>query len=470
MGCIDQFAQNLYTFSKDFCLEVFCAGRTAQNVGAALEATDRAKQRESPLQPKLMMWLILSLPIFRSEAIPAVLARLISGLRGTGKTLPLEPAGDDAIAHARRRLGVAPLRHFFHTQAREIRPAPSFHGLRVWSFDGTTLSMPDTKENRRIFGYRKTSRGRCAFPELKIVALQDSVSRQFRDVRFNQWDASERALATSLLTHLEEGDLTLLDRGFYAAWFFQALRARRSHFLARVPAYVKLRQIRRTSRRPGDYLAWITLRVRLPKGQKIQGSMGRPVTHRKVRLMVRVVEYSIPGFQHVRLVTSLLDPAITAKEWVLAYHRRWDIELSFDELKTHQSSTAQGVPKTSFRSQTPRNVMQEAYALVASYNLLRETIARAAQRRSLDPHKISFVGSYRAITHMLPRMQGAIALDLPGLYEQLLDDIAKALIDRPRRPRRYPRVVKRKMSNFKLKRHRHQQQIVDFRTQIRIGA
>lgn len=470
MGCIDHFAQNLYTFSKDFCLEVFSAGPTAQNIERALQATGRGKQRKSPLQPKLMMWLVLSLPIFRSEAIPAVLARLLSGLRGTGKTLPLQPAGDDAIAHARRRLGVAPLRHFFHAQAQEIRPAPSFHGLRIWSIDGTTLSMPDTEENRRIFGLRKTSRGRCAFPELKLVALQDTLSRQFRDVRFNLWDASERALAASLLDHLGEGDLTVLDRGFYAAWYFQAVRARRSHFLARVPAYVKLRRIRGTSRRKGDYLAWVTLRVPLPKGQKVQGARGHPFTHREIRLMVRVIEYSIPGFQHVRLMTSLLDPEIPAKDWVLAYHRRWDIELSFDEIKTHQGSTAQGTLKTSFRSQTPRNVMQEAYALVAAYNLLRGTIAQAAKCHRLDPDKISFIGGYRAIMHMLPRMQGALISDLPRLYEQLLLDLAQALIDRPRRPRRYPRVVKQKMSNFKLKRPHHRQQLVDFRTQIRIGA
>lgn len=469
MGCIDNLAQNLYHFSKAFCLEVFSAGRTAHNIEAALDATGRAQQRNSPLQPKLMMWLILSLPIFRSESIPAVLARLLSGLRSTGPTLPLYPVGDDAIAHARRRLGVAPLRHFFQAQAREIRPEVSFHGLRVWSIDGTTLTMPDTEENRRVFRLRKSGRGRCAFPELKLVALQDAGSRQFRAVRFNPWDASERALAATLLPSLEEGDLILLDRGFYAMWFFQAIRDRKSHFLIRVPAYAKLRRIRGTSRQSGDYLALVTYRKPLPKGQRIQGARGAPATHRTVRLIVRVVEYSIPGFQHVRLMTSLLDPEITAKEWVLAYHRRWDIELSFDEIKTHQGSAA-GALKTSFRSLTPRNVMQEAYSLVSAYNLLRETIARAAKRRSLDPDKISFVGSHRAITHMLPRMQGAIVADLVGLYEQLLDDIAGSQIDRPRRPRRYPRVVKQKMSNFKLKRPRHRQELVDFKARIRIGA
>lgn len=470
MGCIDRSGQELYPFSRDFTVEALCPGMTGKNIEAALRETGRDRQRRSPLQPKLMMWLMLCIAIFRSDSIPAVLARLISGLRGLVKTLPLQPAGDDAIAHARRRLGVAPLRRFFQVQAQEVRPASSFHGLRVWAIDGSTLLMPDTQENQRVFGLRKASRGRCAFPELKVVALQDTLSRRFRDLRWNQWNSGERDLAVSMLAHLDEGDLVLLDRGLYAAWFFRAIRARGSHFLSRVPGHVKLRRIRGSTRQRGDYLSWVTLRVALPKGQKIPGPKGRPITYRLLRLLVRVIEYRIPGFQDVRIATSLLDPGIDAHDWVLAYHRRWDIEMAFDELKTHQSSTAQGVPKTTFRSHTPRNVMQEAYALVAAYNLLRDTMARAADHRSLDPQKLSFVGSFRAITHMLPRMQGALARDLPLLYNQLLDDIAEALIDRPRRPRRYPRVVKLKMSKFMTKRPHHQQQLVDFRTQIRIGA
>jgi hypothetical protein len=469
MGCIDQSGQELYTYAKGFTVEALCPGHTAENIKSALRETERDRQRRSPLQPKLMMWLMLCLPIFRSESIPAVLARLISGLRGSRKTLSLKPVSDGAIAHARRRLGVRPLRHFFQAQAREIRPAPSFKGLRVWAFDGTSLTMPDTEENRRVFGLRKAGRGRCAFPDLKAVALQDTVTRQFRDVRWNQRDASERDLAASMLGHLGEGDLVLLDRGLYAAWFFDAIRTRGSHFLGRVPAQPKLRPIRGTSRRQGDYLACMEAPVPLPE-ERWHMNHGKLVKYDTLKLVVRVIEYRIRGFERVRLVTSLRDRSITAMDLVLQYHRRWDIELAFDELKTHQSSTAQGTPKTTFRSHTPRNVMQEAYALAAAYNLLRDSIARAADRRSLNPHTISFVETCRAITHMIPRMRGALASDLRLLHEQLLDDLADAQIDRPRRPRRYPRVVKQKMSNFKRKRPHHRQQIGDFRSQIRIGA
>jgi hypothetical protein len=146
------------------------------------------------------------------------------------------------------------------------------------------------------------------------------------------------------------------------------------------------------------------------------------------------------------------------------------MELALDELKTHQSSTAVGTLKTIFRSHTPRNVMQEAYALVAAYNLIRSILAEAANRNRLDPNRISFVGSLRVISLMLPRMRGALSSRLPVLYDQLLLDIAEALIDRPRRARWYPRVVKVKMSNFKLKRPHHHELKFDFKAHIRIGA
>jgi len=470
MFTIGDTRRKLSELARSFTVEALCSGTTAQSVEAALATTGRGGQRASPLDPKLMMWLVLCLPIFRSDSISAVLSRLLSGLRDLVLTLSLRPVDDDAIAHARRRLGVAPLREFFRAQAQEIRPDPSFHGLRVWSIDGSTLSMPDTPENRETFGLPKTARGCCGFPHLKIVALQDVFSRRLRDVAFRKWNASERDAAAGLLGNLEDGDLVLLDRGFYGFWFFQAIRARKSHFLVRVPSYVKLKPVRGTSKKSGDYLAWIQGKIALPEGQTIQGRRGRPATHVPVRMLVRVIEYQIRGFERVRLITSLLDPEISAREWVLEYHRRWEIEISLDEMKTHQSSTAQGTPRTIFRSRTPRNVMQEAYALVAAYNLIRGTIAHAAERHGLDPDKISFVGTFRAISHMLPRMRGARAHELVRLHDQLLLDIAEALIDRPRRARAYPRVVKVKMSNFKRKRPHHRQVLVDFRTTIRIGA
>lgn len=451
MECIGNFGDKLFRIGQDFTVEVIARGGVQAKLREALKASGQLEQRASPLQPMLMMWLILHLPVFRSDSIPAVLGRLMGGLRGRFPQLPLEPMGDDALAHARIRIGVAPLRHLFQALGGTVRPEPSFHGYRLWSIDCVQMTMPDTPRNWAVFKPQRTSRGRAAFPRMRVAGLQDAVGRRFRDVRFGPLSTGERNLARPLLRHLSAGDLVSLDRGFYGAALLHQIRSRQAHFLVRVPSNVKLKAIAGTRKRDGDYIAEVQPDPTLPA------------------LRLRIIEYNMRGFGKVRLATSLLDLAIPAMDWILAYHRRWEIEMGFDEIKTHQSSYAGGTLKTIFRSKTPRGVVQEVYALFCSYNLIRETMALAAASHKIPTESLSFVGALRAIAHMLPRMRSAATDQLPHLYKQLLDDIAAQKLQRPRRSRRYPRVVKVKMSNYALKRPRHHQVFFDL-SLIRIGA
>lgn len=470
MSFFGRTREELEQLSRHFSVEALCVGKTDDFITEALCASGRAIQRKSPLQPKLVMWLVLSLPIFRADSIPAILARLLTGVRDRLLGLPLRPVGDDAISHARTRLGVEPLRRFFQSQAAEIRPAASFHGLRVWSVDGTKLTMPDTEPNRRAFGKPGSSRGQSAFPQMAMLGLQDAHTRRLRDVQCGPCRSSERRMLLPMLGHMGAEDLILMDRGFYGVWLFEEICNHKAHFLCRAPAGAKLRAVRGTRKQTGCYLAWIEARVPLPEGETVKGKVGRPARTRKVRLLVRVIEYRLRGHESVRLVTSLLDTSIEARDLAIEYHRRWEIELGFDEIKTHQSSTAAGTCKTIFRGLSPRSVMQEAYALVASYNLIRATIAEAATGHQLDPDEISFVDSLRAIEHMIPRMAAAGAKRLAALHEELLQDIADARLTRRRRPRCWPRVVKVKMSNYKAKRGHHRESYQDFERDVRMGA
>jgi len=65
-------------------------------------------------------------------------------------------------------------------------------------------------------------------------------------------------------------------------------------------------------------------------------------------------------------------------------------------------------------------------------------------------------------------MQRAKTDRLSFLYEQLLDDIARCQLTRFRRKRAYPRVIKIKMSNFKLKRKPHKENFQDFQADTKI--
>ena len=86
----------------------------------------------------------------------------------------------------------------------------------------------------------------------------------------------------------------------------------------------------------------------------------------------------------------------------------------------------------------------------------------------MDPLRISFVDALQALIDAIPGMQRAPPERLRWLYEQLLDDIAACAMTRWRRKRAYPRVVKVKMSNFRLKRSTHKQLFRDFDAETKI--
>ena len=107
------------------------------------------------------------------------------------------------------------------------------------------------------------------------------------------------------------------------------------------------------------------------------GSYLATVGKKGVDTTVRIIQYQIPGFRPARLLTTILDPAISARELVIHYHRRWDIEIAYDEIKTHQCATLRGRAPTIFRSKKPELVEQELYAVLIVYNLVRNLIHQA---------------------------------------------------------------------------------------------
>jgi hypothetical protein len=203
-----------------------------------------------------------------------------------------------------------------------------------------------------------------------------------------------------------------------------------AHLLARAPSGAALVPTRRLG--DGSYLA----ELRPPRGHPGPG------------LAVRVIEYTHddpgrPGCgQRNRLLTDLLSPDdLPAAEAPVVYHERWEQELAFDELKTHLSG--RDVP---IRSKTPTGVVQEVYGLVLAHYVIRRVVHDAAVTASVDPDRVSFVGTVRVLRCRLPESPGRPPADW---YRDLLREVRR---QRPRRERWYPRVVKRKMSNWNKKR------------------
>ena len=213
----------------------------------------------------------------------------------------------------------------------------------------------------------------------------------------------------------------------------------------------------------GSYLAVLKGKV----VESVDSVTGRTKWEKK-EIVFRVIDFCIPGFRPVRLITSLLDPAIFAKEIVIHYHKRWDIEIAFDELKTHQCATLTGQLPTIFRSKRDELVEQELYAMLTVYNLIRSLIKEATDEAGGDPLIISFSGTLDVIIECAPLMSTVKTDRRKKMWTFLLQAIAQLKIDRLRRPRRNPRTVKVKMSNFNQKRAKDKSEYVNFAQDVDI--
>ena len=135
-------------------------------VHQVLEETGRASERRRDLPAEVMVYYVIALALYRSEASREVLRVLLEGFRELlGLAVPLEPAGESGISQARSRLGEAPLEQLYRKVVHPIS-TPETQGAfyrgrwLVVAVDGSTLEVPDTPANREAFGLPYSERGR----------------------------------------------------------------------------------------------------------------------------------------------------------------------------------------------------------------------------------------------------------------------------------------------------------------------
>lgn len=430
--------------------QLFMGAGFRSAVDAALEAAGRKEKRHRSLPASLMLVFLVALSLYRHLSIPAVFRQVFFWTRRGRSRIP--SVTDEALVHARHRLGTDAPALLFQSLADATPPKQSFHDMTVQGVDGVRLNMPDTALNEARFERWKSSNGdRTAFPQLLAIALVATESHLIRKVRFERCTASEREAALELFGDLGSSDLLLFDRGFHAVWFFHEMIQRTIHFVCRASSSYKPRILDRLGH--GDYLVELIARVRQPDK-----------SWKRVRLVLRMIEYKIGRRRRVRLITDLLQhKEIKPAEIALLYRERWECELAYDELKTHLAAPTRGALDLPFRSKNPDGVIQEAYALFTAYNLVRGWIAVAAEASGSKPLHISFVGALQVIRHFFPELQkdGQIEVDVARAIAQLR-------LRRPRRKRWYHRVVRVKIIRFPRKRKWHQQQHIDYAAQMRL--
>jgi len=419
-------------------------------VDAVVRDTGREQQRHRLLPSRLVTYYVLAMTLFSSSGYEEVMRNLVEGLSwesgwAQSWTVPSQPA----ISQARARLGVEPLAELFARGCVPLAgpetPGASYRGRRLVSIDGTCLDVADTAENAAAFGRPGSGRGsgEGAFPQLRVVALAECGTHAMFAAAMGPYASGESTLARDLLGALGADMLVLADRGFTAHPLFAAFAATGTDLLWRAKNNAVLPVLQR--HRDGSFRS------------EIVASDDKQA--RKNVVSVRVVEYRIddPGRPQTedsayRLVTTILDPKeAPAAELAPLYAERWEFESALDELKVHQRG-----PRVVLRSKTPDGVRQEAWGYLCTHYAIRALMATAADDRGADPDRISFTRSLHAARRSVRAGLGHTAHALAVALPPTVAEICHELVPR-RRLRAAPRVVKRKMSSYNVKRgeHRH---------------
>lgn len=443
MNTLGSIHAHLCRYAKDFSLSSLAHGDVPHQIRQVIHATaDDCQWRTSPLPRELVFWLLVAMALHRGKSIPDAFASLLADCRGRRLGFPLRPVTDGALAHARQRLGHQPFKTFFRRMAARVRPPPSFHGLSVWALDGTRINVADRPANEEKFG-RPEGSARSGYPQLHLLTLGCTLSHMVRAATWCRVPPDERGAARELIAHLGPQDLVLMDRGLYAAWLLEEIRRRGAHFLVRMPSSIQPIILRERS--PGDY----DVRIRA-KGRKGRGERNR----RTVEFEARMIEYTVNG-ERYKLLTDVSDPEITKEELANLYCDRWEIELAYGELKCRLTPPPPASAPTHFRGRSPEMVLQELWATLATYNLVRQLMARGAERAGVPARQVSFAAALEVIRSGSTTMADAPLERLPYLYDRLIDDLAACALKRPRRPRVAPRTTKRRKLRHPPKKPHH---------------
>ena len=356
-------------------------------VKSTLDECGKQTIRQRKLPREFVMYFAVCMPLYSKVAIREILRCMLEGMNWLNFSLfKTIVAGKSAISQARKRLGEEPLKILFDKVCKPIANKTTkgawYKTWRLVAIDGSTLDLPDEKDNELEFGRPGSSRGKSAFPKLRFVALMEIGTRIIFSAARGKYRDHELTLAKQVLNGLSEGMLCMADRGFLSFDFYSLALSTGADLLFRA----KANQVFECEKRlkDGSFLSKI-----------YPSQYDRHKDRNGIR--IRVIEYTIKGVVGAEakyiLVTSILDSKIApSKELAALYHERWEIEIAYDEVKTHLKE-----PGECLRSKKPELVKQEFWGYLLAHYVIRSVMFQAAQKINKDADELSFVHAVRVI-------------------------------------------------------------------------
>ena len=404
--------------------------------------------------PLVTLWVFLSQVISQDHSCRAAVARLIAHRLSRGQSSC--SAETSAYCQAKKRLP----EQFFAEATRNVGQSLDnsvqqewlWKDRRVYLFDGSTVSMPDTKANQEVYPQHDKQKPGLGFPLARITAIFSLSCGAIMDLgicRYAGKGQGEISLFRTLRHFFHPGDVVVTDR-LYCTWRELLMLQQRG-----VDSVSQLQVMRTANFRKGKRLGKEDhiVRWKRPHTRSLSGwaykELPEYLTVRECRIHVGQAGFRTDS---IVVVTTLLDAEKFSKEDLAAlYQARWNAELDLRSVK-------QTLQMDILRCRTPELVRKEIWTHILAYNLIRTIMAQAAQSHRIPPRTISFKGAIQFLEEfqrLVDYQQHRGSTYRLMLYEKLLESIASQRVaDRPNRFE--PRLLKRRPKHFAfLRKPRH---------------
>jgi hypothetical protein len=408
-----------------------------------------AGSRERVFSKQVTFWAFVAQILSPGTACREIVRRVEAWWLEMREGEPAPSSSTSAYCQARARLEPAALELIrgeiaFSLEKNVLKDERWLGGRAVKIVDGTGLSMPDTAENQALWPQSSAQEPGCGFPMLKLVGLFSLSSGAILESAWGSQRVHESTLFRGLWSKLQKGDIVLADRGFSSYAAIAGLQQQRG-----VDSVMRLHQMRKSDFRTGRRLGPDDRLVVWQKPQRTEAWTEQEYAALPETLTLRMIRLKVasPGFRTktVVLVTTLLDPEVyPAEELRKLYGRRWQVELHFQQMKTHLAMDV-------LRCKSPELIEREVLMHQITYNLVRSLMQRSAHLHHVLLGRISFKGTLDTLRHWAPLI--AAADQTPRVQQKLIDQMLALIAGDPvpERPgRSEPRAKKRRGKNYQL--------------------
>jgi hypothetical protein len=336
----------------------------------------------------------MALSLYPEAAYESVFSTVTSGLAWAAGQPGGQEVAKSSISALRSKIGWQPLQDLMNQHCTALadplaHPEAFYAGLRVVAMDGSNFELPDEAANVAAFGYPGSRTGHAGYPQAQCAVLVECATHAILGACIGAYAAQEFKLCQALLPKLDASMLCLADRGFRGHSRWMAARATGAQLLWRASTTQLL-----------------AVQSVLPDNSflsQLAPGAGTRQARRNQAVVVRVIDYEMPNAQGeataYRLITSLMDhTAAPAHELARLYHERWQVEMVFDEMKTHLLKS-----RRVLRSKTPDLVRQEFYGWVMAHYAVRWLLHQGVSRHKLRHADQSFIAHLNIIKTAQPQ-------------------------------------------------------------------